>query len=107
MLLSRGFNQAGFIAEVAAKELKIKLRCNILVKTRETAPQSKLGRRGRQANVKNAFKAGGNETKGSAILLIDDIYTTGTTVDECCRVLKKAGAKAVYIVTAAIGKGFN
>ncbi|MDK2799523.1 MAG: competence protein ComFC [Clostridiales bacterium] len=105
-LSERGFNQAKLLAKVIAQELPCSLGENILLKIKDTQPQSKLTRSQRRKNIKDAFQIS-DETvvKGKTVLLVDDVYTTGTTVDECSKLLKRAGAKEVYVVTTAIGKG--
>jgi predicted amidophosphoribosyltransferase len=59
----------------------------------------------RQKNLKNAFKSGQIVVKSKRILLVDDIYTTGATMDECAKVLLEAGAESVYCMTLASGAG--
>lgn len=105
---SRGFNQAALLAGTIAEQLHIALGREVLIKIKDTLPQSALDRSKRKQNIRNAIRIDCNcMIAGMNVLLIDDVYTTGTTVDECCRVLMKAGAKAVYIATAAIGKGYD
>ena len=95
----RGFNQSLLLARTfpgapVARE--------IVIRTRHTAPQVGLNPKERQDNVKGAFavtdQAG---VKGKSVLLIDDLYTTGSTVKECARVLLKAGARRVEVLTVA------
>ena len=69
-----------------------------------TSPQKELGDKGRKRNIRGAFAVQKN-VKGENIVLIDDIYTTGSTLDEAARVLKKAGAENVYFLTVSIGQG--
>lgn len=99
---ARGFNQSRLIAENVAARLNIPLS-EELKKVRETDTQKKLTAAERRENLKSVFalfnKSG---LKGKTVLLIDDVFTTGATVNECARVLKKAGVRKVYSLTACI-----
>jgi ComF family protein len=102
---ARGFNQAEAIAK-AFVSLKpsgsIQLDTASLVRTRETASQTGLSRHQRRTNVRGAFAVTRPEKiRGRSILLVDDVMTTGTTVNECSRVLLRAGAKEVFVATVA------
>lgn len=98
----RGFNQSEEIGKELAKFLKIPLIKNNLIKTKETLSQTKLTRNEREENIKNAFSVkNGGKIKRKKILLIDDIYTTGATMEECARILKKSGARSVWGVAVA------
>jgi ComF family protein len=102
---ARGFNQAEAIARAfvsSQSSSSIQLDTSILVRTRETASQTGLTRHQRRANVRGAFavvKAA--QVKGRSILIVDDVMTTGTTAGECARVLRRAGAKEVFVATVA------
>jgi competence protein ComFC len=101
-LRRRGFNQSEEIAKVLSENLKIPMMTNILLKNRETKTQMKLSREERTTNIKDAFFVENKELlKDKEILLVDDVYTTGATMEECVRVLKRAGAKAVWGVAVA------
>ncbi len=98
----RGFNQAADLAGALAKSRSLPLRYDVLVRTKNTLPQYGLTFREREKNIKGAFKVNRpSSVHGSAILLIDDIITTGTTVDECARTLRKSGASSVYVLCLA------
>jgi len=99
-LKDRGFNQSLLIARVISKKIKVPLLMDILLKKKETPPQIGLSAKQRLLNLKNAFEVRGN-IKGLRLLLIDDVMTTGATVTECSKVLKKAGAKEVIVLTLA------
>lgn len=98
----RGYNQTELIAKEIAKILNIKLENNILIKIIDTKVQSELSKKDRLNNVKNAFKIiNDGKIKDMNVLIFDDIYTTGSTVNECAKVLKIAGANKVGILTIA------
>jgi len=100
----RGFNQAEELAKELAKFLKIPLISGCLIKIKETLPQIDLSAKEREENPRGAFllKKGG-EIKGRKVLLVDDVYTTGATMEEAARVLKEAGVKEVWGVVVARG----
>jgi len=105
-LHERGFNQAVILARILAKRFKIKLDISSLTRTLRTPPQVGLGRKERLVNVKGAFSvANPNRVEGRRILLVDDVYTTGSTLSECSRVLLAAKAKAVAVLTMARATG--
>ena len=100
----RGFNQAELIARAAAKYLngKVEIAPDLLVRHRETITQVGLSREERIANMLNAFRVADRKgVAGRTVILIDDVMTTGTTLSECARVLKKAGAERVWAATVA------
>ena len=100
--LQRGYNQTQLIAKEIAKNIDIKLCDDVLVKSKNTIAQSKLNKNKRKQNIKNAFKVLNLEKiQGKNILLFDDIFTTCSTVNECSKILKKAGAKTVGVLTIA------
>jgi ComF family protein len=102
---SRGFNQAEAVARAfmgLRPSGSIQLDTASLVRTRETASQTGLTRHQRRANVRGAFAVSRPEkVRGRSILLVDDVMTTGTTVNECSRVLLRVGAKEVFVATVA------
>ncbi len=98
----RGYNQSELIANDLAKALGIKLEKNNLIKVLDTKKQSTLTKTERKENVKNAFKVTKPEKLlNKKIILFDDIYTTGSTVNECSKALKNAGAKEIAVLTIA------
>jgi ComF family protein len=99
-LRERGFNQSLLIARVLEKESKVPLLMDTLLKKKETPPQIGLSAKERLLNLKNAFEVKGN-IKGLRLLLVDDVMTTGATVTECSKVLMKAGAEEVIVLTLA------
>lgn len=98
----RGYNQTELIAKYISKQLNIYIEKNALLKQKNTISQSELRKKERENNVKNAFIIKDSKRiENKKILLFDDIYTTGNTVKECCKVLKKAGAKQIGVLTIA------
>ena len=98
-LKERGFNQALLLARAFPE---VPLAREGLVRVRHTMPQSGLNPKERRENVHRAFMVPRSEAvKGKNILLIDDVFTTGATVKECARVLLKAGAREVNVLTVA------
>ena len=105
-LRQRGFNQAELIAQAALKLKpageRLTLNAAVLQRRRDTQSQIGLTRHQRRQNMRGAFavvKTG--EVEGREILLVDDVFTTGTTVSECARVLRRAGATRVWVATVA------
>jgi ComF family protein len=102
----RGFNQAELIVRAALKAYpqrnRFRLASEILLRTRETHSQIGLTSHQRRENLRGAFTvARAAEVTGREVLLVDDVYTTGTTVSECARVLRRAGASKVWVATVA------
>lgn len=105
-LRSRGYNQAEVFAKELGARLGIQVLSSLIVRVRKTTPQKQLNDKERIKNVKNAFKIVRNSVKLNKALLVDDIYTTGSTVDEISRILLQAGAKEIYVMTLCIGNGY-
>ncbi len=98
----RGFNQACILAKELSKLMNIDYQEKALVKVKNVMPQTSLEAKERRKNVTNAFQAAKNaEIKEKTFVLLDDVYTTGATIQECSRILKKAGAKDVRALTIA------
>lgn len=99
----RGFNQAQIIAKILAEKNNIQY-LEILKRTRDTKPMFGLTRNARFTNIQNAFLIINNQIpiiKHCRVILVDDVWTTGATMRECARVLKKAGAQEVWGLTLA------
>ena len=97
----RGFNQASLLAELLSAHTSIPCK-PLLKRIRYTTTQTALDRSERMENLHNAFRLRKNaDVRGLRVLLIDDVLTTGSTLSECARVLKRAGAKSVHAATAA------
>ena len=96
----RGYNQAELLARALAHRLGAGCDMTLLTRREERATQSQLPKRERAANVRGAFAAS-SRVKGKAILVVDDICTTGETLRACADVLRRAGASRVCAVTVA------
>jgi competence protein ComFC len=97
----RGFNQATLLAELLARHVAVPLRA-VLERTRYTITQTAYDRAERMENLHDAFRLRKKaNVRELHVLLIDDVLTTGSTLSECARVLKEAGAVSVYAATAA------
>src|SRR5262249_49537759 len=97
----RGFNQASLLAELLSAQTAIR-STPVLERIRYTTTQTALDRSERMENLHNAFRLLKNaDVRGLRVLLIDDVLTTGSTLNECARVLKRAGAMSVHAATAA------
>lgn len=99
----RGYNQTSLIAKRLAKNTKsLEYDGTSLKKIKDTQTQSSLNKLDRMKNIKNAYKVlNEQKIKKKKIILLDDIYTTGATVNECAKVLRKAGAKEILVLTIA------
>ena len=97
----RGFDQAMVMAEAISDITGVKL-VNALERTHDTPPQSGLHPSQRIENVKGAFRLKPGNINGQTLVLVDDIYTTGASLNECARVLLSGGASSVYTITLAI-----
>ncbi len=104
-LRSRGYNQAELIAKQISKRMKIPVKSDIVIRQSATTVQKNLSAKARQNNLKKAFKVIPNSVQLNSILIVDDIYTTGATVDAVARCLKDAGVRKVYFATLCIGRG--
>ena len=103
----RGYDQAALLAEFTAKRLGLPCCSEAIERTRNTAPMNKLDARERRRNLENAFRVteeGREAVKDRRVMLVDDIYTTGTTTEHCSEILKDAGAVKVTILSLAAGR---
>lgn len=101
----RGFNQSELLARELGKRLSIPVCSKLVIRCRNTTPQKCLNAIERQNNLKKAFKIIGNDVKLKKVIIVDDIYTTGETIDQISEALIDAGVKEVYFLTLAIGAG--
>jgi ComF family protein len=98
----RGYNQSEELAKELAKILQIPVTSNNLMKIKETKPQMELKKEEREKNLLGAFKIKKPaEFAGKKIFLVDDVYTTGSTMEECANILLKSGVKSVFGITIA------
>lgn len=103
-LLKRRYNQSALLAQILSHQSDVPYNPSALVRSRHIPPQASLQRNKRQKNVKGAFDVPVKQQEyinGKIILLVDDVVTTGATLNECARVLKKAGAAKVFVLTLA------
>lgn len=101
--LERGYNQSFYIAEGLRRVLKKPVDEKLIVRRKNTLSQTNMDLAEREKNIKNAFKIRkASNAAGKNILIVDDVITTGATINECARVLKSAGAEKIYAVSAAI-----
>lgn len=103
-LQKRGYNQALLLAREISGRTGIPVREDLLRREEDTRPMKNMGPLERQNNLKKAFHVYGNDVELSTILLIDDIYTTGATIDACAKALYRQGARRVCFLTLAIGE---
>jgi ComF family protein len=101
-MLKRKYNQAALLARFIGKKCKKPVLFNVFTRRRATKSQGHMSLKDRKANVRGAFFAKPDpRLKGARVLLVDDVFTTGATANECARVLKAAGAARVYVLTFA------
>ena len=99
----RGYNQAELLAKSFCRHSGIPFYEHYVERVKDTKPLKSMSRSERQNNLKKAFKIGRNDVKLKVSIVIDDIYTTGSTIDSMAAVLKEAGVSKVYFLTVAIG----
>lgn len=102
---ARGFNQAEILAFKIGERLQIPVNCKLIKRVHKTIPQKQLNPLERQNNLKKAFKICQNDVKLKTIIVVDDIFTTGSTIDAMAIEMKKMQIEKVYFVTLAIGNG--
>lgn len=103
--LKRGYNQAEILARELSKKTNMPVDTKVIYRSKDTMPQKEMSRDSRKKNLKNAFIISGNVVKYNKVILVDDIYTTGSTIDECAKALKSSGIKEVYFISQTIGLG--
>lgn len=103
----RGYNQAELIARELSGILQVPMEEKALIRIRSTKPQKGLSPREREKNLRKAFRFDPERCRGGRpgrVLLVDDIYTTGSTIEACTISLLAAGVKEVYFITLCIGR---
>ena len=103
----RGYNQAQLIAEALSREIGIPCYAKLVTRIRDTTPMKGLSDTERQKNLKNAFNFSQKGLQLERVLLIDDIYTTGATMDSVAKVLLDSGIIEVYGLCMCVGKGYS
>lgn len=109
--LERGYNQADILAKELGGKLNITVLSNLLQRDKNTLPQNKLNDIERLRNLEKAFSIAKKEMAAypkpiKRVMLVDDIYTTGSTMEACTNILLKNGVEEVYFLSVCIGKGF-
>jgi Predicted amidophosphoribosyltransferases len=104
-LAKRGFNQSEVVAKYMSEYLQIPMNATAVERSMHTKPQKQVGGKRRRQNLKGAFRMNKGAKVAKNILLIDDIYTTGSTLEELARTLRRAGARKVCFLTISIGQG--
>lgn len=102
----RGYNQAEIIAKELGRRLDIPVDTKLLQRTVHTKPQKELNDKERKENLRKAFQVAKKDIPFGRILLVDDIYTTGSTIDGAAKALREAGAEEIYFISVSIGRGF-
>ena len=101
-----GYNQAETFAVALARECGLPVDAGLVRRKRNTTPQKELNDLERKKNLENAFGITKETWDYKNVLGVDDIYTTGSTVDAVAKVLKEAGAEKIYFLCISIGEGF-
>lgn len=101
----RGYNQAEVLAKELGKQLHIPVNTDCIYRIENTPPQKTLNNKERRKNLRRAFAIDREWKPSGNVLLVDDIYTTGSTIDAMARLLKRKGTPNVYFLTISIGQG--
>lgn len=104
-LKSRGYNQAELVAKELSKLTEIPIYKDLVTRVKKTIPQKELNIQQRQNNLKKAFNIGSDVVKLNKTILVDDIFTTGSTFDAVALELKQHGVEKVYFIALCIGEG--
>lgn len=101
----RGYNQAQILAKELGKLMGVPVKPGYVRRIKYTEPQKQLGHKSRRSNLAGAFTIGREFRAVHTVLIVDDIYTTGSTIDAAAEILKKSGVQKVYFLTISIGQG--
>ncbi len=101
----RGFDQACLLADYLSSRCHLPVLDHLLVRSRQTESSKKLGRSDRRKNLRGVFAIHSGDRIPESVILIDDIFTSGATIDEAAYTLRSAGVKHVYFLTVCIGRG--
>lgn len=104
-LAARGYNQAELLARALGRHLGLPVGSGVLVREKNTRPLKYENPLERQNNLKKAFNIARNDVKLERVIIVDDIYTTGSTMDEAARTLQEAGVREIYFIALACGAG--
>jgi ComF family protein len=104
-LRSRGYNQATVLAKVISRHLGIPVADKLVARVHATAPLKNMNLEERQDSLKSAFNLMENDVKLGTVMIVDDIFTTGSTIDAIARELRLMGVNRIYFVALSIGKG--
>ncbi len=104
-LVKRGYNQAELLARELGELLDIPVDEKLLKRTINTLPQKELDNQEREKNLKKAFVCENKIVKYNKVMLVDDIYTTGATIEACASALKNVGVEQIYYTSICIGRG--
>ena len=100
-LRERGYNQAALLARELGKGVGLPVLESALIRARHTSPQVDLNAEEREENVRGAFRCPDDQLAGKRVLLVDDVYTTGATLEACSLALKRGGVHTVWALTLA------
>lgn len=104
-LYHRGYNQAQLLAEEVSKGFSIPIRTDLVLRKKFTKAQKELNREERKKNLEQAFVVRKEAGQYNSVLIIDDIYTTGATINAIAGKLRRCGVKKIYFLTVCVGKG--
>lgn len=104
---ARGYNQSELLARQLGEKVGIPYEPHLLVCVKKSREQKSLGQKERRKNLRGSFQVSGQIEKLERVLIVDDVYTTGSTMDEISRTLKAAGVRQVYFLVLCTGKGKN
>ncbi len=102
----RGYNQAERLAKELGRKMHISVETELVARIKNTAPQKQKSQRERRQSLSGTFAQRYRIGRAKSVLIVDDIYTTGSTIDAVAKVLKRAGVEKVYFLTISIGQGY-